>query len=178
MKLVKRKSGFLLGEETIKIVIALICIVFLVYLLVSLYASKINNEKKRQAEALLKESDSASLKLVIERVRTGQGVDGGNSEEKLVHNPKGWLIISYSGNGIKPNSCLHKNCLCVCPGTSNFDFSALTNSEEERQASECDDGGSCLVVEDLANSPDIKITVATDIVVQYQGGIFVRENGP
>jgi len=178
MSLIRRKNGFLLGEETIKIVIAVICIVFLVYLLVSLYASKVSNEKKKQADALLKDSESASFKVIMERVKNGQGTSGGNAEERLIHNPKGWLILSYSGGEVKPNLCLNKNCLCICEEAGDFSLGALSTSKEERQASECDDGGSCLVVDDLMDSPDIKITVATDIIIQYQGGIFVRENGP
>ena len=49
----KNKKGFLLAEETLKIILALICIVFLVYFLVYLYFSNVDSKKLEQAKSSL-----------------------------------------------------------------------------------------------------------------------------
>jgi len=100
----KSKKGFLLAEETLKIVIALICIGFLVYFLASLYF----NSKGDNGLELAK----ASLQNLISEADSGQGT--ANVE---IYNPSGWFITSWvSGN--LPNSCSMEweNCLCICNG--------------------------------------------------------------
>ena len=49
----KNKRGFLLAEETLKIIIAVICIVFLVYILVAVYNSHSADKKIEQAKEVL-----------------------------------------------------------------------------------------------------------------------------
>ena len=44
------KKGFLLGEETLKIIVAVVCLGFLVYFLSALYFSNANSKEKIQAE--------------------------------------------------------------------------------------------------------------------------------
>ena len=57
------KRGFLLGEETLKIVLAVIAIGFLVFFLVSLYSSYTRNKDLELAEA--------SLGYLIEGINSG-----------------------------------------------------------------------------------------------------------
>jgi len=72
------KKGFLLGETVIKIVIAVICLAFLVYLLVSLYY---NN------------GDDKNLKFAEESLQYISKADGAIE----IYNPEDWWIISGGG---------------------------------------------------------------------------------
>ena len=56
----KSRKAFLLGEETLKIVVALICIVVLIYFLAMLYYAKVDGEKLAQAKALLIDSSEST----------------------------------------------------------------------------------------------------------------------
>ncbi len=122
MKFRKNKRGFLLAEETLKIIIAVISIGFLVYFLVSLYNSNKSSKDLEEAEA--------SLDFLIEQMNE-------NIEDVEIYNPintldisDAWDIISWPNEyttgalfwkqtreGI-PNSCSNLNwesCLCFCP---------------------------------------------------------------
>lgn len=99
---VMNKKGFLLVEETLKIVIALISITFLVYFLVSLYTTNQNNKNLELAKA--------SLEHLIGEVNS-------DVTQVEIYNPPGWVIISWPFKGERPNSCSNLgwvNCLCVC----------------------------------------------------------------
>ncbi len=80
------RRGFLLAEETLKLVISVIAIGFLAYLLFSLYFSFKNNELE-QAEA--------SLDFLMSEIKAGR-------TSADIYNPEGWWILS--GN----------NELCIC----------------------------------------------------------------
>lgn len=84
------KKGFLLAEETIKIVIALICIGFLVYFLVSLYFNSSNNKKLEFAKT--------SSEHIIEQFESGEN-------EIEIYNPEGWFVFSFKED---------KNYVCIC----------------------------------------------------------------
>jgi len=114
----KDKKGFLLAEETLKIVIAVICIGFLVYFLVSLYFANKSSKDLEQAEA--------SLNYLMEEI------DAGRTEIEI-YNPKGWVIgvwphdttkglwytvfiISETKEGL-PKYCENigwESCICIC----------------------------------------------------------------
>jgi hypothetical protein len=169
----KNKKGFLLGEETVKIIIAVVCIGFLVFLLIAIYMTSVNNGKLKQAQAILTDSPTGSIKVVIDRVRSGQGNIGGNSEELPLLSPQGWYLYSFVGGDKKPNSCLGKNCLCICDSVVVDTLFGLMNS---RQLSECDNHGACLVVEDLENSPiKIKIESLTLLIKKQDNFIEVLQ---
>ena len=96
------KKGNLLAKETLKIVLAVISISFLVFFLVSLYYSYSRNKDLELAEA--------SLKHLIKEINSG-------SPEVEIYNPKGWGITSYGEGERIPDFCLNlgwKNCVCIC----------------------------------------------------------------
>jgi len=108
----KGTRGFLLGEETLKIVIAVICIIFLVYFLTSLYFA---NRNKKDLELA-----KASLQYLIEEIDSGR-------TEVEIYNPEGWSICSFpqmtkrklitSPEEVIPKQCSNlgwSNCLCIC----------------------------------------------------------------
>jgi len=96
------KKGFLLGEETLKIIIAVICIGFLVYLLFSLYYAHARNKELEQAKA--------SLEYLIKEINAER-------TEVRIYNPEGWDISSFKKPERIPNQCLSKgweSCICIC----------------------------------------------------------------
>jgi len=107
MKL-KNKKGFLLAEETLKIVIALICIGFLIYLLASMY---FNYQKNKDLELA-----KASLEYLVGEINS---MKEGDVKEVEIYNPVRLWISSwpYQNEKFLPNSCEilgWKNCICIC----------------------------------------------------------------
>ena len=104
-----KKKGFLLAEETIKIVIALICIGFLVYLLFSIYYSSRDSHDLEQAKA--------TLDYLIQNIEF-------QSTEVQIFNPENLYLISWPFEGQIPSSCSNmgwQNCLCICDDSKECD---------------------------------------------------------
>ncbi|HED05124.1 MAG TPA: hypothetical protein ENI61_00395 [Ignavibacteria bacterium] len=95
----KNRNGFLLAEETLKIILAVISIGFLVYFLSALYFANQNSKDLEQAKA--------SLKHLVDGINSG-------AKEVQIYNPEGWAIISWSSGNEIPNSCNEKSCICIC----------------------------------------------------------------
>jgi len=137
------KGGFLLANQVVKIVIAIICIVFLVYLLSSLYFAKVNAEKLKKAKDFLEGENGVNS--IVSNIK----------EEGIVtmnRAPSGWYLFSFTGQ-IKPNNCLGKNCVCVCDNKYFGDYF-------DRQTSECNDNGACLIIENLKSySPELEFVI-------------------
>ncbi len=114
------KKGFLLGEETVKIILAVIAILFLVIFIVYLYNSYSGSKDLTQAKA--------SLTHLIDDINSG-------STQEIIYNPSGWLIASfpeiiggtYPIGGSKYYSATLKqctsnkwaHCLCLCPAATS-----------------------------------------------------------
>jgi len=130
----KNKRGFLLAEQTLKIVIAVICIGFLVYFLVGLYFAKIEGQKQEQAENVLN--------------RMEEIINSAGESEYQIPNPAGWYLFGFTSD--KPASCFGKSCVCIC----SRDFTDLVAGT---QLTECQEDGKCLVVENLKEFDKIKI---------------------
>lgn len=138
----KNRKGFLLGEETLKIVIAVICIVFLIYLLVAVYFNVTGEQKVKEADASMK----SLLVPEIERINDGGAY---NSQGILIPNPSDWSIFSFVGEEKKPNSCMGENCICICENA----FPDLFDWQIKR----CDKKGVCNSIVNLAKFEKIKI---------------------
>ena len=140
------RRGFLLAETTLKIVIAVICIGFLVYFLASLYY---NNQNEKDLELA-----KASLEHLIDEIGVG-------SSEVEIYNPKGWVLSFWPYDTIKsrivydkeikgdiPKSCFNvgwENCLCICDDAINF------------EGADCDNLGTCLESDFVVENKKIKI---------------------
>lgn len=131
------KRGFLLGEETLKIIIALICIVFLIYLLSALYFNYRDNKDLEMAKA--------SLEHLIKEINAG-------STEVEIYNPDGWYVSSWAGDD-KPDSCSTlgwDNCICICEDLVRYKVNIDI-------ATECDKKGTCLESDFSIEDGTIKI---------------------
>jgi len=161
----KDKKGFeLLGEETLKVLIAVICIGVLVYLLVSIYFSVSNSGKLGQAKGTL--TGENGIIAVI------------NSEENNLDfpltSPAGWYLFGFT-EWSKPNLCLTEKCLCICAKTSSF-ANAL---DKYAQIKECDKKGTCSVVSNLKESFEIKIAkgeITSISIINTENEIEIKEN--
>jgi hypothetical protein len=106
----KNKKAFLLGEYTLKVIIAVICLLFLFYLIFRIYSSYKDNQNLSLAEA--------SLNDILEKMEEAK-VKG--ESEVLVLNPddsyfgKWWVIAwPYQNEGKKPGQCFEDYCVCIC----------------------------------------------------------------
>ncbi|HKL23701.1 MAG TPA: hypothetical protein VJ912_00005, partial [Candidatus Nanoarchaeia archaeon] len=137
--ILKNKKGFLLAEETLKIILAVIGIGFLVFLLGSLYFNSSGEAKLRQAHEVLIGSEN-SIEDTIDSVKKRQGnLEDGSAQNFSFVNPEGWSLFSFTIKKDKniPRSCANKNCLCVCDSLLiKKDF-----IRGERQAEECGQNG-------------------------------------
>ena len=126
----KNRKGFLLAEETLKIILAVIAISFLAYFLFSLYSSNQDSKKLEFAKE--------SLSFLVKEINDGK-------TEVDVYNPEGWIVSSWPQAGERPLSCSNiglESCLCICKGNN---------------ADECDDKGICSENEFSVEGGDIKI---------------------
>lgn len=139
------KRGFFLAEETLKIIVAVICLLFLVYILITIYNSSTANKKIEEAEDALERIDA-----IVSSLKEGE------IKSQDIPNPQGWHLYSFVDEE-KPNSCLNKNCLCICTDSITQQFKS--------KARKCDKDGACLVIETLATSNlDLKIKDANNLL--------------
>ncbi|MEK6826969.1 MAG: hypothetical protein AABX99_00615 [Nanoarchaeota archaeon] len=138
----KDKRGFLLGEETLKIIIAVIGIVFLVFLLASVYFNLTGAQDKKYADASM---NNILLKEVA-RVNSGAEV---KPEGIQIPNPAGWDLLSFVQGDKRPNSCTGQDCICLCQDIKIDIF--------DRQIKNCDDKGVCSVIPNLKKFDKITI---------------------
>jgi len=173
--LLKNKKGFLLAEETLKIILAVIGIGFLVFLLGSIYFNNVGEQKLKHAHEVLKGSEE-SLRNVIDSVQRGEGsMENGSAEKFSFNNPEGWSLFSFTIKKDQniPRSCANKNCVCICDSLLiKKDF-----LRGERQAKECAQEGDCIIVSDLNKFEEIEIQRGVNeiIVSKNKSGIFIKE---
>ena len=149
----KKKASTFLPEKTSEIVIAVICVVFLVFLLGSLYYAKIQKDDLKKAG------------ITLDKIEAAISAGGGRADALT---PEGWHVFSFLGDK-RPNSCAGKNCLCICDKISPANF---WSTQEE----ECNEGA-CLIVENLKFFPEIEIKDVADsitnIEIKKEGELFV-----
>lgn len=156
------KKGELLVSETLKIILALISIGFLIYFLTALYSG--NKDSKNLEFA------KESLQELVEKLNS-------NLSKVEIYNPKNWVIGSWPHNfttgnpflikieeGI-PKSCSNlgwKNCICICP---------------KNNPDECDEKGICLENEFILGEGSIKIeNLPLVLIIDYENKKITKEN--
>ena len=123
------KKGFLLAEETLKIIIALISLGFLVYFLGALYFANQDSKELEQAKA--------SLEFLVKEINDGR-------KEVTIFNPSpsfdnfgvvigAWDLISFSSGKTMPNSCSNlkwNSCLCICKEVDDCDEKGICRESD------------------------------------------------
>lgn len=104
----KNRKGFLLGEEAVKLILAVIAILFLILFIVFLYNNFSQNKELEQAKA--------SLDYLVTQIESG-------SSQAEIFNPKNWGVASFPfGDDKIPKSCSSvgwEKCICMCKYNSN-----------------------------------------------------------
>jgi len=149
----KNKKGFLLGEYTLKVIIAIICIFLLVFLLFVLYNTFSGKSNDEQARANLKKLEEG-IKVVV----------SSNQEFFFIFTePRGWIFKIFSKEK-GPSSCLSHQCICVCEKASWL----------SSQTKKCFNKNICLSVPENFEMPrDIEINGPTGIVIKREGGKII-----
>lgn len=137
------KKGFMLGEYTLKVVIAVLCLLLLFFLLFKLYFNSVDQRNLGLAEASLNElvekmdeaKENGNAGVIILNPTQSPSITG--KIEKL------WAISAWPiEENRKPTKCI-KNCVCICPNPPNFKrFTSLTSSSE-LFLKECNSLGVC-----------------------------------
>ena len=150
----------LLAEETLKTLIAVIVIVFLVYFLANLYLGKLKDDTMKKSEQLLISSDQ-SIKNVIESLEEGESKN--LILQRVSAFGDNWHLFSFTGSEEKPNACAGKNCLCICDD--------VPSEILKTQANECNKNGVCAIVSNLKNekiSVELQEDFAAEISISKQ----------
>lgn len=112
----KQKRGFLLAEETLKIIIAVICIGFLAYLLFSVYQNNSNNKNLDFAKSTLS-SISAAINGGQTSVDVYNPSDGWVFDVWPQTTTNGFLLWKTTTPNVEPLFCKNldwNSCLCIC----------------------------------------------------------------
>jgi len=134
------KKANLLPEEVLKIVIAVIGIILLVYLAFSLYGLITKKTEIEQARESSDELFAEVLKIDNNEI---------NMSEVFIEGPNDWQIVSFPFEDFTgfPSRCKKDYCICICPvpSLSPWDPSdplKITRAIE-RAVNECDSTGFC-----------------------------------
>ncbi len=162
------KKAFLLGEYTLKIIIAVLSISLLLYLLFVIYGSYNDDKKIAQAEA--------DINKIIEKIGLAktEGV-----QNLILLEPKGWILINFNKGENRPLSC-EGNCICICE-------EAVSKSAQPEKCSEI---GFCKNIKEnvelqkkvysirkdpvlLFRWSDSEFEVVTEIKIEYKENKFI-----
>jgi len=152
------KRGFMLGEYTLKMIIAIFCIILLLYLLFNFYSSFTAKQNFTRAEA--------TLNSFIEKMGDAKK-NPGNLVSLPLLEPNNWILISYSGLE-KPESCT-KDCICLCEGVNWKDKAKFWSGIN--QLDKCEIRGVCKNFMEKINNLNIKLR--TEINIEYKDGGYV-----
>ena len=141
-------KGFLLGEFTLKVIIAILCVLVLVALLVGIYDSFSKRKQLAQAQE--------AVERVIERLRVFSGNELAVGTYSLT-NPRNWLLLYYAHG--EPAQCEGKACLCICEQKGWF----------SEQTETCGNAGVCQKIEQPLRL-EKPIVIPSDVIFSKQGG--------
>lgn len=163
----KFKKANLLPEETLKIVIGVLCLILLIFLALAIYNSVSSREDFVAAQSTMERISIEFDELEINASYIGKVYS-------LV--PSGWRLFSFVQNEVKPNQCAGYDCLCLCDSVrENY----ILFSIEDRQEKECSDNGICVRTDKLENFDEIELKRAEDPtnieILKREGIIMVRE---
>ena len=164
---IKNKKGFLLAEETLKIILSVIAIGFLIYFLASLYYSNKGDNEMELAQA--------SLEHLVAEINVGV-------TEVQIYNPKGWMFSSWPFEDKKPDICSDlgwAECLCLCEEDSGLGLD-FTFNPKDRKVAHCNKNGFCMESEGIIFGKDMAIEIeesGLNLNINYDGDEVVVNHG-
>jgi hypothetical protein len=153
---IKNKNANMLAEQTLKIIIAAMALLLLLYLLFALYSSFTQKQEFARAEGTLK--DLGEVMLDARRK--------GTTETYYLTKPDGWKLLTYKTGREQPKECI-QNCLCLCedePGWWAF-------WDWDDQIAKCNKRGVCKNYREDLNDVDEELRFHAD--VKFSGGKYV-----
>ena len=152
----------MLGEHTLKVVIAVLCLLLLFYLLFTLYSNSKNERNLQLAEATL---DELAGKMA--------GAKENDNAQTILLNPSGWKLFYY-GKGVKekdkPSMC-EDNCMCLCYELGWISPTAVgSRISGHDQISVCDEIGVCKNFEESVSFESIELPA--DININFKDNEF------
>lgn len=138
-----KSKGNILTSEVLKMVIAVICIGFLIYFLSALYYSKVNSQKTVEARSSLDLVKSGIINMKLNSL---------NDFEVLDPSPVDWWVLGFVSPEKKPNLCSGEPCLCICKKPT-----VLLGNRFEKQLERCDKDGACEIIEGLQDFNEFKL---------------------
>lgn len=163
MKDINQKKGFLLAEETLKIILAIIAIGFLVYLLYSLYASN---------------RDSKNLELAKESLNFLFNEMNAQKINIDIYNPSGWSILSWPFENKMPLTCSNlgwSNCVCICKKPIIATFGNYLDNCNDAKKSICKESSFKIISSENIQLPIIIENPPITLNVNYQNKIISKE---
>lgn len=107
-KISKKAEISFLGEHTLGLIVAVLCIIVLIFIGVKIY--NLFSEKSDLDKA------ESNLKLIqgeIELIKTSTTANVNGSI--IIYSPKGWVLRTYNNNDFPQAECYGgKSCLCLC----------------------------------------------------------------
>ena len=137
----KRGEGTFFGKKLISIIVAILCIILVLFVLPTKMWGSITNSKSEQAESSM--NGDNGLAAEISRVNSK-----GEERNLTILNPSGWYIFSFVDEK-EPNLCAGNDCVCICE--------KVLIEYNNNQLDKCDDKGSCVIVKNLQKFEKIKI---------------------
>jgi len=100
-----KKAEDLLTPETLKIIVAVLCIIILLYLAYQLVPKKTALAQARE--------NLNKINFEIQKVISGEK----NQSDFFIESPNDWWVIAwpYKGDTDKPAQCKNPDCICLCP---------------------------------------------------------------
>ena len=152
------KKANLLGAYTLKVIIAVISLLLLIYLLVSLYASFSNEKNFTNAKATLKNLDE---KMIDARKL-------GVKQTLPLSEPNGWKLISYLSTD-KPEQCID-NCICLCEDEETGKYERAWIWAHD-QVEKCEVRGVCENYKEKLNA--FNVTLRSDVEIEFKSGAYI-----
>jgi len=106
--IIKNKKGFLLGEHTVNIIIAVIALMILIYL-----GFKLSGFLKGESEL---ERAGAHMDKIMEKIEKLEA-QGGGVDEYILYSPERWILAGFNPSitSAEPLACAgYENCICFC----------------------------------------------------------------
>lgn len=160
----------ILGPETLKIVLAILGILILIFLMVKLYSMFTHKTDVEQAKSSLDKLSSRITTLLEIPPQTTES-------EVLIESPNDWAVVAwpYGDSAEKPAKCSTQYCICLCQKPGTFSLSDYLDK--------CNGEGICTGVSNkvIIWPEPIEIKGATSLNIKLVGEgenkeVYIAEN--